>query len=156
MADKEFITCVLEQIRANNNIKVLVGGSIDVYVAKFIPVNKKDCYITVDIDEGESEAIFPACRKNLQITINIKKGSQYGTYTIIKKIQNEIRDIFNREGGKFNDLDNGLRVASVLKAGGENDYYEDGNLYYGIQYYEVVISEGETFTEADAGDKAWS
>ncbi len=114
--------------------------------------------ICVFINEGMSETVFPAGHYKLRITTWIKKEEKQ-RYKTMKVITDAINRLVNRKASSLSDIDvtenEGLRVARCVKDGGDIIFSKQTGMYFSDIVYDMVISEDESFAEADAGNKDW-
>jgi len=77
----------------------------------------------------------------------------------LKTVSDAILDLFNREGGIYNEIDvptnTGVRVCEILKSSRNIGYDEVLKYDFAEIIFEAVISEGESFDPTDAGNKIW-
>jgi len=77
----------------------------------------------------------------------------------LKTVSDAILDLFNREGGIYNEIDvptnTGVRVCEILKSSRIIGYDEILKYDFAEVTFDAVISEGESFAVSDAGNKAW-
>lgn len=115
--------------------------------------------ITYSYDSGKSEAVFPATKGRLHIIAWVDPVVDLTPFSKLKPIGEKILSIFNRKGSSLNNLDvstnTGIRFTQVLKDSITYDYDEVIKKNFAHIIFEVNVSEGESFADADAGDKAW-
>jgi len=157
-----FYQLVMETLAADSIIQSLIArdtnGNYMVVPSKFVPVGNVYPQITVSLDFKDSEPKFPAGYYNLMIRLWFKDDpSQQFSKTFTFK--DAIDSLFNREGNEYNIINiassYNLRVASILRRFGEVSYERDHNKYYIDYRFDCVLSEDESFTAANAGDKSW-
>jgi len=141
-----------------DNTVLISGTNRAIFPRAHFPVSGKFPQITYLFEEGESEDALPAARRVLRVFywINEKTPQAYKKLTAVAK---RINELINRKASSLNDIDvtanEGLRVALVLKTGGAPDYDDRVNKHFYELVYDVVMSEGESFAEADRGDAPW-
>lgn len=159
MADGKYVLKKLQEIlEADATLQAMQTGGIKARIARFNPVGNAYPQICLWIDEGKSECIFPAGHYRLEITVWVDK-TETEPYKKIKNISGRINALVNRKASSLSEinvaLDTGLRVANCLKDGGEIDFDKQTEKYYNETHYKCVISEGESFIAANAGNRAW-
>lgn len=145
------------------SISALVGkdknGISSIRCAK-IPTGSVLPQITIDDEELNSEPEFTATHSLLNITVWIDSKETKPVHSFLMDISDKIIALFNREGGKYNEIDvttnTGVRVCNILKTSRTIDYDEILKYNYVEIIFEVVRSEDESFATTDAGDKAWT
>lgn len=159
MADgKHFLTKLIETFDGDATLQGLYSGGIKTKVSYVIPVGNRYPQITVWLDEGKSETIFPAGWYKLTVTLWLeKKHSQ--KYKFIRTVTTRINELVNRKASSLSEIDipsdEGLRVARCVKDGGEVVFNKQVGKYFNELIYDTVISEDESFDPDNAGNKPW-
>lgn len=160
MADGKYFLLKLKEIFENDDeIQALnKTKGVKAEISEFAPVGNTYPQITMDLDDGKSETVFPAGHHMLTITVSVKKQS-IEPYATIKTIVKRVNALINRKASSISeiDLDNneGLRVARCVKQGGTITFDKETGLYNDDIMFDCVISEGEDFSDETAGNKAW-
>lgn len=149
MADgRHFISKIKEILDNDIELQSLLNNN-KIKVAYFSPVGNKYPQITIWIDEGKSEPMFPAGWYKFFIYIWFDKKDTNQIYSKSRQIIKRVNEILNRKGTQLSEIDivsnTGLRVVNCLKEGGEIVFDKDSGMYYTELIYEVVISEDEDF-----------
>lgn len=102
--------------------------------------------------------VFPAGRYRLYVDVYVEK-TMTDPFKMARDIIKSINRLINRKASSLSEIDVptniGLRVAKTLKAGGFINFDKETGLYYAEIEYDCVISEGESFAVADAGNRSW-
>jgi hypothetical protein len=160
---KNFFNKIIEALKLDVTIAANIGkdrnNNLSIRPGRFVPTGAVLPEITVEEDEGPSEPSIPATHTKLVITIWIDSKVTKPAYSFLKTNSDAILDLFNREGGIFNEIDiptnTGVRVCEILKSSRIIAYDEVLKYDFAEITFEVVISEGESFDPTDAGNKAW-
>jgi hypothetical protein len=159
MSDGKFaLTKIRELLLADTLLQALATGGIPIEIAEFSPVGNTYPQICLDIDEGSSEMVFPAGHYKLAITMSVKKDSTQ-PYKMIRDIAKRVNAVLNRKASSLSEInvmaDTGLRIAKCLKSDGGIWFDKTTNLYNDEIVFDMVISEGESFNPANAGNLPW-
>jgi hypothetical protein len=141
------------------NIAKDKNGILSVRIGNFVPTGAVVPEITVIEEELNSEPKLPATHTKLIITVWIDSKETSSSYSFLKTVSDAILDLFNREGGIYNEIDvptnTGVRVCEILKSSRNIGYDEVLKYDFAEIIFEAVISEGESFDPTDAGNKIW-
>ena len=157
-----FVKQIVAVLKADSAVIALVAKKTNntpfVTVSKYGPVGNKYPQITVASDLQESEPILPAGMYNCQIVLWLsEKDSQHFSKSV--SFQEICDRLFNRKADSLNNISGspatGLRVAQMLRRFGEPEFDREHNKYKMDMRYDVVVSDGESYAEEDAGDKPW-
>ena len=156
---KKIVAAIKNDATIKANIAKDKNGELSVRPGNFVPTGAIVPSITVEEDTGGSEPSIPATHTMLTITIWIDSGQTKQAYTFLRTVSDAILDLFNREGGIFNEIDvttnTGVRVCQILKSSRIIEYDEVLKYDYAEIIFEAIISEGESFDPTDAGNKTW-
>jgi len=113
--------------------------------------------ITVCQEEGESEPKFPTSHDTLRVIIWINDKTTREYYKYLREFSDLVIALFNRKGSTFNSISGttGNRYCRFLKRGVTIDFDTEVKLFYAEIVFDVIRSEGETFSPSDSGDLAW-
>ena len=136
----------------NNDSELLAFIDINGFAkpSRFSPVGNIYPQVTVWVDEGESEPVFPAGKYAVEINVWLEKETPepYKKLSIIGK---RINQLFNRKASSLSDIDidenEGLRVAFSLKDGGDAGYDDKALLWRKFLAFTMTISEDEDFSK---------
>ena len=160
MADgKYYLKKIQEVLEADAVLQALnPPNGIKAKIAKFTPGGNTYPQICLFSDEGSSEMVFPAGHYRLFVNVYVEK-TMAEPYGMVKKIVECVNRLINRKASSLSEInvisDIGLRVAKVLKGGGYINYDPEVGIYVAEIEYACVISEGESFSEATAGNRPW-
>jgi hypothetical protein len=159
MADgRYFLAKIIELFENDATLQALSSNGVRIGLAQFEPVGNEYPQVTVFLDEGNSEAIFPAGHFVLYVGVWVEKSSQT-PFSMVRGIIKRVNQLINRKASSLSEIDvgqnEGLRVAQCLKEGGLIDCDRQTGLYYDEVRYGCVISEDESFDPNDSGDKPW-
>jgi len=149
---------LIEMFEAQDFATTIGVNNIHYGLGRFMPAGNEYPQVTIELDEGESEQVFPAGLYSLYVTCWFDKDE-----TSVRKKMGElnkaINRLINREGDALSEIDisadEGLRVANCLKVSGNTGFDTNVGKHYSETEYKVVMSEDETFDPAYAGDVAW-
>jgi len=159
MADGKFyLTKIAEIFDADVTLQALKPSGIPTEIAKFMPAGNQYPQICLYTSEGFSEMAFPAGHFRLYVGVYAEK-TETQPYGVIRNIVKSINRLINRKASSLSEIDVptniGLRVAKCLKSGGFINFNKETGLYECEIEYDMVVSEGESFDPADAGNRAW-
>lgn len=159
MADGKFILKKIQEVlEADSGLQNLFGTRF-VKISKFTPTGNSQKQITIWIDEGNSEPIFPAARAELEVTVWVSKKVS-NPYATVQNAKKRILALLNREGSSISEIDvlanEGLRICLTRKTDGECEFDDNLAKYYLDLFFEIVYSEDESFATIDRGDAPWS
>ena len=159
MADgKNFLEKQIEIMENDRQLQRCARSGIPVRIECYAPVGNQYPQITIWLDEGRSETVFPAGHYRYSVCIWIKKEEQE-KYKLVKMILGHVYRLVNRKADSVSEIDvtknEGLRVARCVKDGGEILFSKQVGMYYSETIFDCVISEGESFAEEDKGNKEW-
>jgi len=159
MADgKYFLEKLLEIMKADVDLQATVTGGLRIYVSHYSATGNKYPQVSIWLDEGRSETIFPAGCYKLTVILWIEKNTK-GPYLLSRTIVKELNRIVNRKASSLSEIDvgdnEGLRIARCVKDGGETIFNRQTGLYFSELIFDVVMSEDESFDPDDAGNKPW-
>ncbi len=136
-----------------------VKGQYCVRPGNFEPIDALFPQITVNYEEGKSEAKFPAEFGHLHIIVWADE-KQKQPLKLLENIKDQILLLFNRQGEVHNNIDvpsnTGIRFNEFLKTSNETDFDTVIKKYfYHITFRICVSDKSESFAPSDAGDKSW-
>lgn len=141
------------------NIAKDKNDKLSIRVGNFVPSGAVVPEITVIENEEASEPKIPSTKTRLCITVWIDPTKTRPSYEFLKTVSDAILALFNRQGGLYNSIDvdtnTGVRVCQILKSSRTKGYDEVLKYNFVEVTFSAVISEGESFATADAGNKAW-
>lgn len=159
MADgKYYLTKIAEIFDADTVLQALSANGVKTHIGKFTPVGNTYPQICLFSDEGNSEMVFPAGHYRLYIEVYVEKTTLQ-PFKLVRDIAKSVNRLVNRKASSLSEINlianTGLRVAKCLKSGGFVNYDQKTGLYYTSTEYDCVISEGEDFSAATAGNRNW-
>ena len=128
-------------------------GTTSVVDSEFSPVNNVYPQICVKITDGESQPIFPAGEKDINITIWVDKNS-VEPFTTLHRVADRIKFMLdinrNSSASNFNSINlttnTGLRVCSIVKKHSDHGFDSEIGKYFYMLLFSSVVSENEDFS----------
>jgi hypothetical protein len=154
MDGKDFIVKIRETLLNDNELQSIVPNGIRVVLSLFSPNGNQYPQISLSLNEGESELVFPVGHYKFYVGVYIKKNKKE-PYKISRLIIDRINKLINRKANDLSEIDVtnniGLRVSKCLKSEGQTAFNEDTGLYETNLVYDVIQSEVEDFTLNNTG-----
>lgn len=159
MADGKFYLLKIKEVFDNDaTLQGLQPSGMPTHIGKFMPVGNTYPQICIFASEGFSEMVFPAGHFRIYIGIYCEK-TQLEPYKTLRDIIKSINRLLNRKASSLSEIDVptniGLRIAKCLKAGGFINFDKETGKYEAEMEFDCVISEGESFADADSGNRPW-
>ncbi len=150
---------ILTLLNADTSLRTLIGRTTTfAKPSRFSPVDNLYPQITVWVDEGDSEPVFPAGKYAMEIIIWLDKKAETEPLKKLGDIGERIKAMFNRKASSISDINlgtnTGLRISFCLKTGGGADIDEKSGCYFKEIDFELTVSENEDFT-GTGGNATW-
>lgn len=134
------------------------NNNLSIRPAKYTPSGTKFPQITIGYSEGNSDSLIPASVDTVNMTVWVNELYKE-PYKFLDQMKNIIINIFNREGGDYNRIDedsnSGIRFCQFKKLSATIDFEDEIKCYYCEVIFEVIRSENESFAPVDAGNGTW-
>ena len=159
---EKFYVLVMATLAADTVLQGIIAQDAEddyaVYPNEFMPTGNVYPQITVALNIKDSEQAFKAGRYDLQIKFWVEDNSGV-EMAQCWNFRERIEILFNREGSAYNIIDiasnSNLRVANIIRRICEFKYDHEHNKHYVDYRFDVTLSEDESHTAANAGDKSW-